>query len=127
MDFQKITHYCLAKKGAYKDYPFGSDVLVVKIASKMFALISQQNNQINISLKCNPILADNLRQQYPCITPGYHLNKTHWNTVLIDGSLTELELFKMIDHSYDLIFKGLKKIEKETILQDLALADKKQK
>lgn len=115
MDFKKITNYCLSKKGAYEDYPFGSDVLVVKIASKMFALISERNNQINISLKCNPILADNLRHQYPCISPGYHLNKTHWNSVLIDGSLTESELFKMIDHSYDLIFKGLKKIEKETI------------
>jgi predicted DNA-binding protein (MmcQ/YjbR family) len=115
VDFQKISNYCLSQRGAYEDYPFGRDVLVMKIATKMFALISERNGQINISLKCNPILADNLRQQYPCITPGYHLNKTHWNTVQIDGSLAEPELFKMIDHSYDLVFKGLKKIEKETI------------
>jgi predicted DNA-binding protein (MmcQ/YjbR family) len=115
MDFKKISNYCLSKKGAYEDYPFGRDVLVVKIASKMFVLISERNNQLNITLKCDPILADNLRQQYHCITPGYHLNKTHWNTITIDGSLTESELFQMIDHSYELIFKGLKKIEKETI------------
>jgi predicted DNA-binding protein (MmcQ/YjbR family) len=115
VDFKKISYYCLSKKGAYEDYPFGNDVFVAKIASKMFALISERNNQLTISLKCNPILADNLRQQYPCITPGYHLNKAHWNTIVIDGSLTESELFKMIDHSYELIFKGLKKIEKETI------------
>jgi predicted DNA-binding protein (MmcQ/YjbR family) len=118
MEFKKILNYCLSKKGAIEDYPFGNAVLVIKIASKMFALISERNNLLNISLKCEPFLADHLRQQYPCITPGYHLNKSHWNTIVIDGSLTELELSKMIDHSYDLVFKSLKKLEKEAILKE---------
>lgn len=117
MDFQTISSYCLLKKGAIQDYPFGNDVLVIKVASKMFALISEQKNQLTISLKCDPVLAENLRQQYPCITPGYHLNKSHWNTIVVDGSLSKSELSKMIDHSYDLVFKGLKKLDKESIMK----------
>lgn len=117
MNFKTLSSYCLSKKGAIEDYPFGDDVLVIKIASKMFALISERNDQLNISLKCDPFLAENLRQQYPAITPGYHLNKSHWNTILIDSSIPESELNKMIDHSYELVFKRLKKLEKDAIIQ----------
>lgn len=117
LDFKTLSTYCLSKKGAMEDYPFGHNVLVIKMASKMFALISERNNQLNISLKCDPLLAEHLRQQYPAITAGYHLNKSHWNTIVIDGSLSESHLNKMIDHSYDLVFKGLKKSDKDAILQ----------
>lgn len=115
MDLQLLMKYCLSKKGSLEDYPFGDDVLVIKVVSKMFALISNQNNQLKISLKCDPFRAESLRQQYDSITPGYHLNKHHWNTILIDGTLSELELCNMIDHSYELVFKGLKKTEKDSV------------
>lgn len=117
MDIKALSSYCLSKKSSLEDYPFGNDVLVIKVASKMFALIAYHNNQLTISLKCDPFIAENLRQQYSSVTPGYHLNKNHWNTVLIDGTIPELELFTMIDHSYELVFKGLKKSEKDAIIQ----------
>lgn len=117
MDTNMLTSYCLSKKGSIAEYPFGPDVLVIKVASKMFALISERNHQLNISLKCDPVIAENLRQQYAAVTPGYHLNKSHWNTIIMDGSITEQELGQMIDHSYELVFKALKKSEKEAILQ----------
>ncbi|MFD0678688.1 MULTISPECIES: MmcQ/YjbR family DNA-binding protein [unclassified Paenibacillus] len=119
MDIKTLTRYSLSKKGSFEEYPFGPDVLVIKVASKIYALLTVRNNQQNISLKCDPFIAESLRQQYPSITPGYHLNKSHWNTIILDGSVSEAELFKMIDHSYELVFKGLKKSEKEAILQQL--------
>lgn len=118
MDLKTLRNYCLSKNGAIEDFPFGDDVTVIKVASKMFALISERNNQLNISLKCDPFLAENLRQQYASITPGYHLNKSHWNTIMIDGSLPESALNNMIDHSYALVFKGLRKSEREAILNN---------
>lgn len=117
MDLSLLTSYCLSKKGSLEDYPFGDDILVIKVGSKMFALISDQNNQLKVSLKCDPFMAESLRQQYASITPGYHLNKNHWNTILIDGTLSELELCNMIDHSYELVFKGLRKSEKDAITE----------
>ncbi|ULL17204.1 MmcQ/YjbR family DNA-binding protein [Paenibacillus sp. H1-7] len=116
MSIESLTRYCLSKKGSSQDYPFGDDVMVIRVASKIFAFLSERNRQPNISLKCDPFIAENLRQQYPAVTPGYHLNKSHWNTVIIDGSIEEPELFSMIDHSYELVFKGLKKAEKEALL-----------
>ncbi|MHA0856087.1 MmcQ/YjbR family DNA-binding protein [Paenibacillus sp. CMAA1364] len=117
MDINTLTHYCLSRKGTFEEYPFGQEVIVIKVSSKMFALISERDHQIHISLKCDPFIAENLRQQYASITPGYHLNKSHWNTIVVDGSVPETALFGMIDLSYDLVFKGLKKSEKEAILQ----------
>ena len=70
---------------------------------------------MNLSLKCDPFVAEDLRQRYPAITPGYHLSKRHWNTILIDGSVPDSEVIWMIDHSYDLVFKSLTKTEKEQI------------
>jgi predicted DNA-binding protein (MmcQ/YjbR family) len=117
MNIQALINYGLSKKGTREEYPFGDGILVLKVASKMFALISEQNQQKIISLKCDPFIAESLRQQYPSVIPGYHLNKSHWNTVILDGTVTEAELFKMIDHSYELVFKGLKRSEKEAIHQ----------
>ncbi|MCX7749063.1 MAG: MmcQ/YjbR family DNA-binding protein [Clostridia bacterium] len=110
-----ITEYCLAKKGALEDFPFGPDVLVLKVASKMFALISERRNRLNISLKCDPFLAQDLRQRFPSIEPGYHLNKKHWITVVVDGTIPDHEIYWMIDHSYELVLKGLTKQERESL------------
>ncbi|WP_282942659.1 MmcQ/YjbR family DNA-binding protein [Paenibacillus sp. RC67] len=117
MSLESLTRYCLSKKGTKEEYPFGDDILVIKVSSKIFAFLSERNHQPNISLKCDPFIADNLRQQYPSVTPGYHLNKSHWNTIILDGSIPEPELYSMIDHSYELVFKKLTKSEKDAVLQ----------
>lgn len=109
-----IIEYCLTKKGAVKDFPFGSDILVIKVAGKMFALIFENRHTIN--LKCDPVIAENLREQHENVQPGYHMNKKHWNTVLINESMNESDVFPMIDHSYDLVFSKLPKSTREAIL-----------
>jgi len=112
-----LTDYCLSKKGASPDYPFGPEPLVCKVGGKMFALISVdgKNDQVYISLKCDPVIAVNLREQHASVQPGYHLNKKHWNTVVVDGSLSSEDLRQMIDHSYDLVFRSLTKAAREAI------------
>lgn len=102
-----LLSYCLAKPGAFEDYPFGPEVIVVKVAGKMFALLSRREDRFNIALKCDPYLAVLLRNGHQCITPGYHLDKRHWNTVILDGSLPENQILQMIDHSYELVVKSL--------------------
>ncbi len=109
MHSKTLYSYCLTKPGAVEDYPFGPDVIVIKVASKMFALLSRRDGQDNLSLKCDPNYSEILRKQYPSITPGYHLNKRHWNTVILDGSIPEQEIRGLIDHSYDLVYKSLPK------------------
>jgi predicted DNA-binding protein (MmcQ/YjbR family) len=117
MDLTSISRYCLSQKGTAATYPFGEDMLVMKVASKMYAIIWMHHGQLCISLKCDPFIAEALRQQHASVIPGYHLNKKHWNTVRIDGSIEEEELQRMIDHSYDLVFKGLTRAEKNRIVQ----------
>ena len=115
MDIKKLTAYCLSKPCAFIDYPFGPDPAVIKVGSKMFALIFMRNQKACISLKCDPFIAQSLRQQYPSITPGYHLNKKHWNTVAIDGSIPGDKLIWMIDHSYELVYRLLSKSERKRL------------
>ena len=117
MTVKELTDYCLSKLGAVLDYPFGPDPAVFKAGNKIFALLTEENGIARISLKCDPVLADLLRQQYPSIKPGYHLHKAHWNSVLCSG-IPDGEVLKQIDHSHDLIIKSLtkklrKQIEKE--------------
>lgn len=116
--YNKLTAYCLSKKGAVQEYPFGPDTLVMKVGGKIFALISVPGNEsaVQISLKCDPVIAANLREQHKCVQPGYHLNKQHWNTVTADGSLPMGDLQAMIDHSYDLVLNGLTKAAREAVL-----------
>ncbi|MCR8632090.1 MmcQ/YjbR family DNA-binding protein [Paenibacillus radicis (ex Xue et al. 2023)] len=109
----KIIEYCLKKKGATKDYPFGPDPLVLKISGKMFALFFENKGYLN--LKCDPVIAENLREQHETVRPAYHMNKQHWNTITIDGSLPVSDVFAMIDHSYDLVVKNLPKSLRESI------------
>ncbi len=105
MDLKTLIEYCSSKQGAYKDFPFGPETLIMKISNKMFALIPLDNEIISINLKCDPFLAIILRERYPAVRSGYHMNKTHWNTVAIDGTIPDEEIKKMIDHSYSLVFK----------------------
>ena len=110
MDSRSFLAYCLSKPGAFEDYPFGPDPIVVRVASKLFALLSRQNGVDILSLKCNPEYAQLLRNQYAgSIIPGYHLNKRHWNTIRLDGKVPEAEIQRLIDHSYDLVYNSLPK------------------
>ena len=115
MDFDYIKKYCLNKKGVTETYPFDNITTVFKVGTKMFALTNKNNVPLSISLKCDPFLSQDLRREYEAIKPGYHLNKTHWITVEIDGSVTSEKILWLIDLSYDLVFKGLKKEEKNII------------
>ena len=109
MDLEEFREYCLCKHGATEGTPFGPDVLVFKVGGKMFALTSLERFPAAANLKCDPDLALDLRDQYEQVTPGYHMNKKHWNTVEIDRGIPNAELRKMIDHSYDLVAGKLPK------------------
>lgn len=107
MDLAKFREYCLSKRGASESTPFGPDVLVFKVGGKIFALASFDEIPVRVNLKCDPDLALELRDRYGQVTPGYHMNKRHWNTVEIEAGVPEPEIRKMIDHSYDLVAKKL--------------------
>jgi predicted DNA-binding protein (MmcQ/YjbR family) len=109
MDVADFREYCLSKPGATEGTPFGSDVLVFKVGGKIFALAALDEVPATVNLKCDPDLALDLRDQYEEVRPGYHMNKKHWNTVQIEGGIPTAELKKMIDHSYELVIKGLPK------------------
>ncbi|MSQ11706.1 MAG: MmcQ/YjbR family DNA-binding protein [Dehalococcoidia bacterium] len=98
-----VERYCLSKPGTELAFPFGPQTAVFRVGGKMFALTTPPRNPDRINLKCVPMLAVHLREQYPAVLPGYHMNKTHWNTVLLDGSIDEDEVKKMVDLSYDLV------------------------
>lgn len=118
IDRIKLRDYCGSKAGAEETFPFGEEVLVFKVMGKMFALLPldlPEHEPQTISLKCEPALAEILRQTYDAVNPGYHLNKRHWNTVTIDGSIPDDEVFEMVDNSYELVFKGLKKADRDKL------------
>jgi len=98
-----IKAYCLAKPGSSAGYPFGEGTLVFKVLDRMFALCSEDEQPLRINLKCDPDDALALRAQYSAIVPGYHMNKRHWNSLIMDGSLPENLVFELIDHSYQLV------------------------
>ena len=108
MDHKTVEKYILSMPNAKLDYPFGEGVAVYKIKDKMFALISEKSKPLQVSLKCDPQLAEILRQKYETVMPGYHLNKKHWNTVILSGQLPWEEVQGLIRHSYDLV-AGLSK------------------
>ncbi|NLB80790.1 MAG: MmcQ/YjbR family DNA-binding protein [Clostridiaceae bacterium] len=114
MDIKKIHQYCLSKNKAYFDFPFEPEPTVVKVGCKRFALIGDNS----ISPKREPFTAEHLRQLYPAVKPRYHLNKQHWNTVSIYGTVPDEELKWMVDHSYELVFKSLTQAEREKISEE---------
>lgn len=103
LTLEEIKATCLAKAGSSAGYPFGEGTLVFKVLDRMFALISEEKNPLRLNLKCDPEDAQALRAQYPAIIPGYHMNKRHWNSLLLDGSLPEKLVHELIDHSYQLV------------------------
>ena len=112
----RVIAECGAKPGSAEDYPFGDEVAVFKVAGRMFALVSLGPPPGSVSLKCDPDLADGLRSRYAAITPGYHLNKRHWNTVALDGSVPDEELLELIDHSYQLVAARLTRAQRNELM-----------
>ena len=108
MRLATVQDHCLKKKGKItEEFPFGEDVLVYKVEGKVFLLTRVEEHPLSLNLKCDPDHAIELREQYDAVTPGYHMNKKHWNTVVLDGSVPVGEVLKMIDHSYEQVVKGL--------------------
>ena len=105
MDIVSLLEYCLSKPGVKEELPFGPDTLVYKVKGKIFLLTSLDEEQLSFNVKCDPDLAIELREQYDCVQPGYHMNKKHWNTITVDGSVPGKQLKEWIDHSYDLVAK----------------------
>ena len=110
MNIEEFRDYCLAKSGVTEEMPFGPDTLVFKVGGKVFAL-TDINTFSSINLKCDPERAIALRDQFESIKPGYHMNKKHWNTVVLDSQISNNLLLELIDHSYHLVYSGLKKSE----------------
>jgi predicted DNA-binding protein (MmcQ/YjbR family) len=102
MNIEIIRDYCISKKGVTESLPFGDDTLVFKRAGKIFVL-ANLDGDLSINLKCDPAFALELREKYASVIPGYHMNKKHWNTVLVDGSIPDKEILEWIDQSYDLV------------------------
>jgi predicted DNA-binding protein (MmcQ/YjbR family) len=115
MDLELIREYCLSKPGGTEDMPFGEDVLVFRVGGKMFALAALDEVPPRVNLKCDPDRALQLRDRYEQVTPGYHMNKKHWNTVKIERGIPITELRKMIDHSYELVTKNLPKAKRKKL------------
>jgi predicted DNA-binding protein (MmcQ/YjbR family) len=109
MDGHELKTRCLAFPGAIEDFPFGDEVSVFKVGGKMFAASHLDEEPLQVSLKCDPDLAVQLRASYPAIAPGYHLNKRHWNTVTLDGSLRDQMVNDLLGDSYDLVVASLPK------------------
>jgi predicted DNA-binding protein (MmcQ/YjbR family) len=114
MDIIYFRNYCLSKKGATEDTPFDVHTLCFKVGGKIFALTDIDHFH-SINLKCDPERAVELREQYSGVTPGFHMNKKHWNTVSLDGSIADQLILEMTDHSYELVVENLPKAVKATL------------
>jgi predicted DNA-binding protein (MmcQ/YjbR family) len=107
MDLAALRAHCLGKQGVGEGYPFGRGALVMKVGPKVFAIIGERDQPLTVSLKCEPEIAVVLRDTHAAVRPGYHLNKRHWNTVTLDGSVRDEQVLEWIDDSYDLVLDSL--------------------
>ena len=107
MDPEALRDHCLSFRGTEQTFPFGPETSAFKVAGKIYALARLDAEPLKVSLKCDPGLAEQLRAAHPQIVPGYHLNKRHWNTVLIDGTLSDAMLEDLVEDSYDLVVSSL--------------------
>jgi predicted DNA-binding protein (MmcQ/YjbR family) len=104
MNIEILREYCISKKDATESFPFDDDTLVFKVAGKIFAMANLEGD-LEINLKCDPTYALELREKYAAVCPGYHMNKKHWNTILVDGSVPDKEILSWVDHSYNLVLR----------------------
>jgi predicted DNA-binding protein (MmcQ/YjbR family) len=115
LDVDALRAQCLNQKATVEELPFGPEARVFKVLGKMFALMPVDANPPSISLKCDPLLAEALRETYTAVEPAYHMNKKHWNTVIVDGTITDDEVRDMIDASYDLVVSGLPRKDRDAL------------
>jgi len=116
MNIEELREYCLSKKGVTESFPFDETTLVFKVAEKIF-LLTDLEAGFSINVKCDPELAVELRERYPVVVPGYHMNKASWNTVVVDGSIADHQLYEWIDHSYDEVLKKMTKKQRDSLNQ----------
>ncbi len=115
MNREELRDLCLTFRGSEETFPFGFETSVFKVAGKMFALSRLQADPLSVSLKCEPLLAQQLRAAHTAITGGYHLNKRHWNTVALDGSLPATMIADMVEDSYDLVVSRLPRARRQAL------------
>jgi predicted DNA-binding protein (MmcQ/YjbR family) len=116
MDLERFRSHCLAKKGVTEEFPFGENTLIYKVMGKMFALTDLENFE-SINLKVDPEIGATLREEHASVEPGYHMNKKHWITVWMDGSISDKFIKEWTDNSYDLVVKRLTRAAREELLQ----------
>lgn len=114
MNIEEYREYCISKKGVTEAFPFDKNTLVFKVFGKMFCL-ADVNLFESINVKCEPGKAIELREKHPAVIPGYHMSKKHWNTLILDSSISDKLLFQWIDDSYNLVVSGLTKTQKEQL------------
>lgn len=102
-EFAVVRDCCLAQPGSREDFPFGPDIYVYKSNDKVFAILTEREHQVRINLKADPTEALMLRQMFSAVTPGYHMNKKHWNTLLLDGTIPDNEVVRQIEQSWLLV------------------------
>jgi predicted DNA-binding protein (MmcQ/YjbR family) len=115
MVLEALRRDLLAHSGTTEETPFGPEALVFKVMGKMYALVAWDEDPLHLTLKCDPDQALFLRDLYPAVRPGYHMNKRHWNTITLDGSIPDEELRRLITDSYDLVVRGLTARQREEL------------
>lgn len=115
MDLEALSALAAMMPGAVEEWPFGPDVDVFKVGGKIFAILSGSEDSEVISLKCEPALAEELRREFTSVTPGYHLNKRHWNSVALDGVVPSEELLVMLTHSYERVVASLTRAARSSL------------
>jgi predicted DNA-binding protein (MmcQ/YjbR family) len=119
MNIESLQNYCLTKNSAEESLPFGPDTLVFKVGGKLFLLAGLDAVPLQFNVKCDPETAIGLRDEYSCVLPGYHMNKKHWNTIIVDGTVSDKQLLRWIDDSYTLVFESLPKKIKQQIIASI--------
>jgi predicted DNA-binding protein (MmcQ/YjbR family) len=120
MNIQQLYEFCLSRKAVTEHFPFDEDTLVFKVGGKMFALTSLkewEKDNASVNLKCDPEKANELRAEYEAINPGFHMSKTHWNTIHFNSDVSDKMICELINHSYDLVFKSLTRKMQAEILE----------
>ena len=115
MNIESLREYCLSKPRAEETLPFGPDTLVYKVDGKIFLLTGLDSEQLRFNVKCNPDKALELREEFPAVQPGFHMNKKHWNTIIVDGSVSSKQLKEWIDWSYELVAKPAVPVKKKSL------------
>lgn len=115
IELEELRQRALEKPGVSEDFPFDQDTLVFKVLGKIFMLTNLEAYPSSINLKCEPTRALELRERYDAVKPGYHMNKKHWNTITLDGTIADELLLALVDHSYDRVVAGLKRTERDAL------------